>query len=317
MMRLIGVSQIKRAQVEKFFEDRQGDMKVLVATVESLRNEAFRKLRAVQELKKGQIDLYLNKVMANGVESLRGRNVAQTALDPEAAPQYAVPSVSGWAKLRAVGLNILPMGFLVFCVVGTIIMGIATPTESAGLGCIGVVILLFVYRKFSWSVIWQSLDDAMKVTAMTFLIITASTTFSQIFAFSGASSGFISTITSIELGPYGVLLMMIVVILILGMFMDQVSMMLITIPLFMPIAQLYHFDPVWFGLMLLLAYEVGFATPPFGLLLYIVLGVAPAGTSLRTVAMSAAPYVGLTLFLIFLIAMVPQLALFLPGLMGR
>lgn len=242
---------------------------------------------------------------------------AQTALDPEAAPQYAVPSVSGWAKLRAVGLNILPMGFLVFCVVGTIIMGIATPTESAGLGCIGVVILLFVYRKFSWSVIWQSLDDAMKVTAMTFLIITASTTFSQIFAFSGASSGFISTITSIELGPYGVLLMMIVVILILGMFMDQVSMMLITIPLFMPIAQLYHFDPVWFGLMLLLAYEVGFATPPFGLLLYIVLGVAPAGTSLRTVAMSAAPYVGLTLFLIFLIAMVPQLALFLPGLMGR
>ena len=240
----------------------------------------------------------------------------QTGIDPEAAPQYPVPQVSGWTKLRAVSLNILPMSFLVFCVVGTIILGIATPTESAALGCMGVVVLLLVYRKFSWAVIWRSLDDAMKVTAMTFLIITASTTFSQIFAFSGASNGFISTITGIDLGPYGVLLMMIVVILVLGMFMDQVSMMLITIPLFMPIAQLYHFDPVWFGLMLLLAFEVGFVTPPFGLLLYIVLGVAPAGTSLRTIALSAAPYVCLTLFLIFLIAMVPQLALFLPNMMA-
>jgi tripartite ATP-independent transporter DctM subunit len=241
----------------------------------------------------------------------------QTAIDPEAAPQYPVPQVSGWTKIRAIALNILPMSFLVFCVVGTIIMGIATPTESAALGCMGVLVLLVVYRKFSWSVIWKSLDDAMKVTAMTFLIITASTTFSQIFAFSGASNGFITTITGFEMGPYGVLLMMILVILVLGAFMDQVSMMLITIPLFMPIAQVYGFDPVWFGLMLLLAYEVGFVTPPFGLLLYIVLGVAPSGTSLRDIAMSAAPYVGLTLLLIFLIAMVPQLALFLPSLMGN
>lgn len=241
----------------------------------------------------------------------------QTKIDPDAAPQYAVPQVSGWAKFKAVAGNILPMGFLIFCVVGTIIMGIATPTESAGLGCVGVLILLVIYRKFRWSVIWKSLDDAMKVTAMTFLIITASTTFSQIFAFSGASNGFISTITGFDLGPYGILLMMILIILVLGMFMDQVSMMLITLPLFMPIAYLYGFDPVWFGLMLLLAYEVGFTTPPFGLLLYIVLGVAPKGTSLRTMSYAAAPYVLLTLFLIFLVAMIPQLALYLPSLMGR
>ncbi len=161
---------------------------------------------------------------------------------------------------------------------------------------------------------WKSLDDAMKVTAMTFLIISASTTFSQIFAFSGASNGFISFITGFDMGPYGILLMMIVVILILGMFMDQVSMMLITLPIFMPIAATYGFDTVWLGLMLLLAYEVGFTTPPFGLLLFIMLGVAPKGTSLKTVALAAAPYIGLTLFLIFLIAVFPQIALFLPSL---
>lgn len=241
----------------------------------------------------------------------------QTLIDPEAAPQYPVPKTSGRAKLWAIGSNILPMGFLIFCVVGTIIMGIATPTESAGLGCMGVLALLVVYRKFSLAVIWQSLDDAVKVTGMTFLIITASTTFSQIFAFSGASNGFITALTSFDIGPYGILFLMILVILILGMFMDQVSMMLITIPLFMPVASQFGFDPVWFGLMLLLAYEIGFTTPPFGLLLFVVLGVAPKGTSLTTMAYAAAPYVCVTLTLILLVAMFPQLALWLPSLMER
>lgn len=241
----------------------------------------------------------------------------QTVIDPDAAPQYEVPTASGWAKLTAVASNILPMGFLIFCVVGTIIMGIATPTESAGLGCMGVIALLLVYRKFRWTVIWQSLDDAMKVTGMTFLIITASTTFSQIFAFSGASTGFINTITGFNFGPYGVLTMMICVVLVLGMFMDQVSMMLITIPLFMPIAKTFGFDPVWFGLILLLAYEIGFTTPPFGMLLYVALGSAPKGTTLRMMAAAAAPYVGLTLVLIAIIVVFPPLALWLPNLMGR
>jgi tripartite ATP-independent transporter DctM subunit len=241
----------------------------------------------------------------------------QCTIDPDAAPHYAVPRTSGWVRLRAVAVNILPMGFLVFCVVGTIIMGIATPTESAGLGCVGVLVLLLAYRRFSLKVIWQSLDDAMKVTGMTFLIITASTTFSQVFAFSGASSGFVTAITSFDLGPYGILAMMILIILILGMFMDQVSMMLITIPLFMPIAAAYGFDPIWFAIMLLLAYEVGFTTPPFGLLLFVMLGVAPKGTRLRTVALAAAPYVGLTLLMIAIIAIFPPIAMWLPGLMGR
>ncbi len=236
----------------------------------------------------------------------------QTMLDPDAAPEYEVPQVSGMEKFKAVALNILPMGFLVFCVVGTIIMGIATPTESAALGCLGVLVLLVVYRKMSWKVIWGSLDDAMKVTGMTFLIITASTTFSQIFAFSGASSGFIGTITGMDLGPYGVLLMMIVVILILGMFMDPIAMMMLTIPLYVPLAHQYGFDMVWLGMMLLLAYEISFTTPPFGMLLFVVMGVAPRGTTLKTMVYAAFPYVVVTLFMIFLIAVFPPIATWLP-----
>lgn len=251
------------------------------------------------------------------VSMYAGLIYVQTKIDPMAAPQYEVAKASGMQKLKAVLTNIIPMGVIIFMVVGTIILGIATPTESAALGCVAVAVLLVVYGKFSLGVLWKSLDDAMKVTGMTFLIISASTTFSQIFAFSGASNGFIQYITGFELGPYGILAMMIVVILILGMFMDQVSMMLITLPIFMPIASQYGFENVWFGLMLLLAYEVGFTTPPFGLLLFVLLGVAPKGTSLKTVALSAAPYIGLTLLLIVLIAIFPQIALFLPSLIQR
>ncbi|WBU58861.1 TRAP transporter large permease [Paracoccus albus] len=238
----------------------------------------------------------------------------QTRIDPEAAPQYPVPQISGAEKFKAVMVNIIPMSFLVFTVVGTIIMGIATPTESAALGCAGVAILLVIYGKFSWSVVWQSLDDAMKVTGMTFLIISASMTFSQIFAFSGASNGFIQSVISLELGRYGIILLMVFTLLILGMFMDQVSMMLITLPIFMPFAAQYGFDTVWLGLILLLAIEVGLATPPFGLLLYVVLGASGGDMKLATVALAALPYVLLTLVLIGIVVVFPQLALFLPSL---
>ena len=239
----------------------------------------------------------------------------QAALDPDAAPQYDAPRASPREKLAAIAANVLPMGVIVFLVVGTIILGIASPTESAALGCLGVLALLPAYRKFSWTALWKSLDDAMKVSGMTFLIIAASTTFAQVLAFSGASSGMIQWFVSFDWTPYAMLAVMVLVILILGMFMDQLSMMLITLPIFYPIARSLGFDPVWFGLILLLAYEVGFTTPPFGLLLFVMLGVAPPGTTLGTVARAALPYILCVVVLIGLIVLFPGLALWLPRLM--
>jgi len=239
----------------------------------------------------------------------------QAALDPDAAPQYDAPSASLREKLEAILANVLPMGVIVFLVVGTIILGIASPTESAALGCLGVMALMPAYRKFSWAAVWKSLDDAMKVSGMTFLIIAASTTFAQVLAFSGASNGMIQWFVSFNWTPYAMLAVMVLVILILGMFMDQLSMMLITLPIFFPIARSLGFDPVWFGLILLLAYEVGFTTPPFGLLLFVMLGVAPPGTTLGTVARAALPYILCVIVLVVLIVLFPGLALWLPRLM--
>ena len=120
---------------------------------------------------------------------------------------------------------------------------------------------------------------------------------------------------SFDLTPIMVLLVMIGIILILGMFMDQLSMMLITLPVFVPIAKQLNFDMVWFGLLLLLSYEIGFTTPPFGLLLFIMLGIAPPGTTLKTVSLAALPYIICTLLLVGLIITFPQIALFLPRLL--
>jgi len=236
----------------------------------------------------------------------------QAHIDPGAAPQYAVERHTLRQKLVALLVNVVPMSVIVFLVVGTIILGIASPTESAALGCLGVAGLMVAYRRFSWSLIWRSLDDAMKVTGMTFLVIAASTTFAQVLAFSGASNGFVQWLLAFGASPMMLLALMLFAILVLGMFMDQLSMMLITLPIFLPIASSLGFDPVWFGLLLLLSYEIGFTTPPFGLLLFVMIGVAPRGTTLGTVARAALPYVCCTLALIALIAAFPQIALLLP-----
>lgn len=242
-----------------------------------------------------------------------GMITLQVRLDPTCAPQFDdTPQYSVGEKLLALLKNVVPMGVIIFLVVGTIILGVATPTESAALGCAGVVGLLLLYGKFRVDTLWKSLEDAMKVTGMTFLIISASSTFAQVLAFTGASAGFINWALSFDLNTYTMLLVMIGIVLILGMFMDQVSMMLITLPIFVPLAASLHFDMVWFGLILLLALEVGFTTPPFGMLLFVMLGIAPKGTTLKTVSFAAAPYMLCVLALIALIIVFPDLALWLP-----
>jgi tripartite ATP-independent transporter DctM subunit len=241
----------------------------------------------------------------------------QVKIDPKAAPQYDVEAVPFLAKLRAVAINVVPMGFIILLVIGSILGGVATPTESAALGAVGVLVLMVCYRVVRWETILKSLDDAFRVTAMSFLLIMASTNFSQIMAFSGASSGLVGWATGYDLSPTALLLIMIGLLLLLGMFMDQLSMMLLTLPVFLPLAGSLGFDMIWFGIIMLLALEIGFTTPPFGLLLFVMTGVAPKGTTLVEVSAAALPYIACTLLLVALIIVFPQIALYLPSLMVR
>ncbi|HYH21819.1 MAG TPA: TRAP transporter large permease [Azospirillum sp.] len=239
----------------------------------------------------------------------------QVAIDPDAAPGYRTER-AGWGEaLWALLVNVLPMGLVVFSVIGLMLLGWATPTESAAFGALSVVILAAAYRVLTWEVIVAALRGTLNVTAMMFLIILGSSTFSQILAFSGATSGLIGWATGFEVNAHVMLLIMVLVLIVLGMFMDQLSMMMLTLPIFMPLIGVYGFDPVWFGVIMLLALELGLATPPFGMQLFIMVGVSPPGTRLGDVAWACLPYILCTLAMIVLLAIFPDLALMLPRAM--
>ena len=207
------------------------------------------------------------------------------------------------------------MSFVVFMVIGFIVLGIATPTEAAACGVLGVMILAAAYGSLTVKSINISLEATVKVAAMVFFIIMNSTVFSQMLAYSGASKGLIEWVTSYELHKFAILLMMFVVLILLGMFMDATSMMLITVPIFFPLAGALGFDLIWYGLFVLITIEMAGTTPPFGLLLYVMLGVAPKGTTLIEVAKAAFPFLICDTILILILIAWPGLALWLPSLM--
>ncbi len=239
----------------------------------------------------------------------------QLLRDPGSAPAYDVEPMRWIYRIKLVVTNILPMSLVVFMVIGFIILGIATPTEAAACGVLGVIILAAAFRSLTFKSINISLEATVKVAAMVFFIIMNSTVFSQMLAYSGASKGLIEWVTSYELHKFAILLMMFVVLILLGMFMDATSMMLITVPIFFPLAGALGFDLIWYGLFVLITIEMAGTTPPFGLLLYVMLGVAPKGTTLIDVAKAAFPFLVCDTILILILIAWPGLALWLPSLM--
>ena len=244
-----------------------------------------------------------------------GMITLQLIRNPGSAPAYDVPYMTILVKLRMVCTNILPMGLIIFMVVGFIVLGIATPTEAGASGVLGVIILAVCFRSMSYKSMRTSLDATIKVSAMVFLILMNSTVFSQMLAFSGASKGLIEWVTSYELHRLMILLLMFFVLILLGMFMDATSMMLITVPIFFPLAHALGFDLIWYGLFVLITIEMAGTTPPFGLLLYVMLGVAPKGTTLIQVAKAAFPFLVCDAILILILVVFPDLAMWLPSLM--
>jgi tripartite ATP-independent transporter DctM subunit len=237
-----------------------------------------------------------------------------TVFDPSAAPQEPVPQVSRREKLRLVFVDVIPMVAIIVFSVLIMIVGWCTPTEAAALGAVSVIALAACYGEMTWKAFMKSLDGALRVTVMAFLIIFGSATFAQVLAFTGASSGLMNWALGFDLSKLGMLFAMIGVIFFLGCFMDQLSMMLLTAPIFFPLAKTLGFDLTWFGLIMLLALEIGYTTPPFGLLLFVMKGVAPPGTTMRDIYLAGMPFIACVILLIGLIIVFPPLATWLPAI---
>jgi len=238
----------------------------------------------------------------------------QTRLDPSAAPAYDIAPLSLGQRLGLLLRDVVPMVGVMVVIVVLMIRGVVTPSEAAAFGALGVLLLAVLYRCLSLEAIKKSLEGALRVTLMAYLIVFGSATFSQLLAFSGASSGLIDWAIGFELAPLAMLLVMFCVLLVLGMFMEQISMMLLTVPIYFPLALTLGFEPVWFGLIMLLALEISFTTPPFGLLLFVMKGVSPSDTTMRDIYLAALPFIGCSLLLVALMVAFPGLALWLPGL---
>jgi tripartite ATP-independent transporter DctM subunit len=235
-------------------------------------------------------------------------------IDPEAAPTYELEYISWPTRAMLFLKDVLPMMAVVIGVILLILNGWSTPSESAAFGCVGVLLLAAVYRKLTVKSVVASVEGALRVTVMALLIIFGSATFSSLLAFSGASAGLINWATGFDLAPIMMLLIMFGILLILGMFMDQLSMMLLTVPIFFPLAQTLEFDLIWFAVITLLALEISFTTPPFGLLLFVMKGVSAPGTTMQDIYVAALPFMGCAIILVGLLIVWPEIALWLPGL---
>ena len=241
--------------------------------------------------------------------------IVRCSLSPQLAPPYDVARMSFRERLMPFVKYVLPLMSIFFVVVGSIIGGIATPTESAALGAAASLAAAAGYRQLDRRSFRVALAETLRLTVMTLFIICGSITFSQIMAFTQASDGLSSLVTGAGLSPLMVLIGMLGILFFLGCFMDQVSMMMITAPLFMPVAEALGFEIVWFGVLMLMILEVSLATPPFGLLLFVAKGAAPQ-TSMHEIIVSVTPFIVIVLAVVGLLIVEPELTLLLPRLMA-
>jgi tripartite ATP-independent transporter DctM subunit len=240
--------------------------------------------------------------------------VLRSWLQPEIAPPYDLPSIPLAKKIKETVIYVLPLGFIIFLVVGIIFLGVATPSEAAAMGAVGSIILSSLYGQMNRQVLAKCLYGTIKLTTTMFVIIMASTMFSQILAFSGASSGLIQAVVDLKLSPLLVLISMQVSLLFLGCFMDNLSIAVIAVPIFMPVLKALGFDPLWVGVMTLINMDMGNLTPPFGLQLFVMKGMQPS-TPMSEIIRSSFPFLLCETATLILVMIFPQIAIYLPGLM--
>ena len=235
---------------------------------------------------------------------------------PDEAPVYDVPHVPLKEKVMATVRYLLPLSLIMFMVIGFIFLGIATPTEAAATGTLGSFILALLYRRLTWEAMKKAVMGTVKVTTMIFMIIIVSSTYGEILAFTGAASGMTNFITKLSVDPIIIVISMLVVVLILGCFMETVAIMMITIPIYMPVIHAFGYNTVWFGVMLLIALETGLITPPFGVTLFVMKGVAPPEITMADIWRAITPYVIIDILCLAIVLVMPITATIVPSLMG-
>jgi tripartite ATP-independent transporter DctM subunit len=242
--------------------------------------------------------------------------IIRCKLQPSLAPAYVVRSTPLSQRIPRTVIYVLPPMLIIFLVIGTIFLGIATPTEAAAVGALLSFAVAGAYGKLTWAVLKKAVGSATSLSVMVLVILTGSAAFSQLLSFSGVTSSITSLATGLPVDPIIVMLLMQLVIIFLGMFIEQTSIVMVTIPIFMPIVSAMGWDPIWFGAIMMLNLEMATISPPFGLSLFVMKGIASPGTTMGDIYRAALPFVGLNLVVMALMIAFPGIVTWLPGLMG-
>ena len=219
---------------------------------------------------------------------------------------------TSWAERIRVLPDLLPPILLFAVVVGSIYAGIATPTEAASIGVVFALLLAAWKRSLSLKMLREAFEGTMRTTAMIMLIILAAVFLNFILGFIGVTQALIQFISDLGWTPLQTMIALVVFYLILGMFMETLSMLLTTVPVVFPLIVQLGYDPVWFGILITVLMETALITPPIGVNLYVVQGIRIRGGRFNDVAWGALPFVVMMIAMVALLIAFPQIALYLP-----
>ena len=237
----------------------------------------------------------------------------RVSFDPKLAPEEPGPriKVTLVEKLIAIG-QMLPFSIIIFLVIGLILLGIATPTESAATGVVGAMIVSAINRRFNLKVAYEALGSAAFITSMIIVIVASSNMFGQLLAITGSTGQLVKYVSDLTADPNLLLFLMMLIVFVLCMFIDQIAIMLIIVPIVKPIVAALGFDPIWFWTLILINLTVGGITPPFGYTMFAFKGGAPE-VPLSSIFSSVWPFVLLFVAVGILIVFFPSIATYLPS----
>jgi C4-dicarboxylate transporter DctM subunit len=239
--------------------------------------------------------------------------VVRVLMNPSLAPP--IPGQIPWAE-RVVALkDAVPIVVLVVAVLGGIYTGITTPTEAAAIGVVGSVLVAALMRRLSWRVVQRSIMTAVYSMGMIFAIIIGALVFAHIVSYLHISQAFTAWLLGLDLSRWTIFAAICVLYIMLGCFMETIAILVITIPIIGPMLVSLGFDPIWFGIIMVVLIEMGLVTPPVGLNLYVVQDILHEQQSLEKVIRGVTPFVVLMGLMLFILSVFPQLVLWLPGRM--
>ncbi|NIS70465.1 MAG: TRAP transporter large permease subunit [Proteobacteria bacterium] len=231
-----------------------------------------------------------------------------------APPKEERQKYSFMYKLLALRAVILPI-MLIMGVLGSIYAGIASPTEAAGVGCVGAIISSAIYRRLTWVNIKESVYSTAKTTAMILWITIGARCFISVFSAVGGDELVLNFVSALALNRWIILILIQLMLIFLGLFLDEIGIILLCVPIFLPIIKALGFDPIWFGILFLVNAQMDYITPPFGYTLFYLRGVAPEGVTMGDIYRSIIPFVLLQAFGLALCIIFPQIVLWLPSIM--